>query len=152
MREALYWCSHYEKKKKSMELPKKTDLEISFLGICHKETKTLTSKDICTVMSTEALFTVAKIREQHVSTDGQDGLSCWCAQSPSRVQLFVTPWTVAHQAPLVCGIFQARILEWVAISFSRGSFPPRNQTPVSGTGRHLFTTAPPGQPPLNHKE
>ena len=30
----------------------------------------------------------------------------------------VTPWTVARQAP-VHGILQARILEWVAISFSR---------------------------------
>ena len=30
-----------------------------------------------------------------------------------------TPWTVAHQAPL--GIFQARIVEWVAIPFSRKS-------------------------------
>ena len=30
---------------------------------------------------------------------------------------FVTSWTVAHQAPLS----QARILEWVAISHSRGS-------------------------------
>ena len=29
------------------------------------------------------------------------------------------------------GIFQARILEWVAISFSRGNFPPRNRTQVS---------------------
>ena len=28
-------------------------------------------------------------------------------------------------------IFQARILEWVAISFSRGSFRPRDQTRVS---------------------
>ena len=28
----------------------------------------------------------------------------------------------------VCGILQARILEWVAISFSRGSSQPRNQT------------------------
>ena len=27
------------------------------------------------------------------------------AQSLSRVQLFVTPWTVAHQAPLSLGIF-----------------------------------------------
>ena len=35
---------------------------------------------------------------------------------------FVTPWTiVAHQAPLSMGFFQARILEWVAISSSRGS-------------------------------
>ena len=29
----------------------------------------------------------------------------------SRVRLFVTPWTVAHQAPLTMGFFQARILE-----------------------------------------
>ena len=36
-------------------------------------------------------------------------LSCF-----SPVQLFGTLWTVALQAPL-CGIFQARILEWVAM-------------------------------------
>ena len=30
-----------------------------------------------------------------------------------------TQWTVACQAPLSMGILQARILEWVAISFSR---------------------------------
>ena len=35
-----------------------------------------------------------------------------------HVQLFATPWTVAHQAPLFMGILQARILEWVAIPFS----------------------------------
>ena len=28
-----------------------------------------------------------------------------------RVQLFVTPWTVARQAPLPMGILEARILE-----------------------------------------
>ena len=32
----------------------------------------------------------------------------------SHVQLFVTLWTLARQAPLGHGIFQARILEWVA--------------------------------------
>ena len=32
-----------------------------------------------------------------------------------------TPWTVAHQAPLSMEILQARVLEWVAISFSRVS-------------------------------
>ena len=31
----------------------------------------------------------------------------------------------------VHGILQARILEWVVISFSRGSSPPRNRTRVS---------------------
>ena len=64
-------------------------------------------------------------------------------KSLSCVRLFATPWTVAYQAPpsmgfsscptlcdpmdcslsgsSVHGIFQARLLEWIAISFSRGS-------------------------------
>ena len=37
------------------------------------------------------------------------------------VQLFATPWTADCQAPGVHGILQTKILEWVAISFSRGS-------------------------------
>ena len=41
-------------------------------------------------------------------------LSCF-----SCVQFFATVWTVAHQSS-VHGILQARILEWVAISFSNG--------------------------------
>ena len=43
-------------------------------------------------------------------------------------QLFVTPWTVACQAPLSVGILQARILEWVAMPSFRGSSQPRYQT------------------------
>ena len=39
--------------------------------------------------------------------------------------------TVAHQAPLSMRILQARILEWVAYPFSRGSSWPRNRTWVS---------------------
>ena len=49
----------------------------------------------------------------------------------SRVQLFVTPWTVAPPGYSVHGVFQARILEWVAISSSRESSHPRNQTCIS---------------------
>ena len=37
------------------------------------------------------------------------------------------------------GIFQARILEWVAISFSRGSSWPRDQTQVSHIVDRCFT-------------
>ena len=40
----------------------------------------------------------------------------------SRVQLCVTPWTLAYQAPLSVASLQARILEWVAMPFSMGSF------------------------------
>ena len=59
----------------------------------------------------------------------------------SRVWLFVILWTVAHQAPLSMGILQARILEWVAVSSSRGSSWPWDQTRVFGiscTGRQVL--------------
>ena len=39
----------------------------------------------------------------------------------------------------VYGILQARILEWIAIPFSRGSFPPRDWTQVSCITGRLFT-------------
>ena len=46
------------------------------------------------------------------------------------------------------GIVQARILEWVAMPFSRGSSQPRNQTYVSCTEGRFFTAEPPGKPLL----
>ena len=56
-------------------------------------------------------------------SSGMGLLASWditfiCAQ---LYRPFVTPWTVAYQAPLTMEFFQARILEWVAISYSRGS-------------------------------
>ena len=51
-------------------------------------------------------------------------------KSLSHVRLFAIPWTVVYQASLH-GIFQARVLEWVAISFSKGSSWLRDQTQVS---------------------
>ena len=55
------------------------------------------------------------------------GLSCF-----SHVRLFVTPWTLACQVLLSMGILQARILEWVALSFFC-----REETPayLAGVGR-----------------
>ena len=40
----------------------------------------------------------------------------------------------------VHGILQARIVEWVAFPFSRGSFQPRDQTHVSNTADGFFTS------------
>ena len=40
----------------------------------------------------------------------------------------------------VCGILQTRILKWVAISNSRGSFQPRDQTQVSHIAGRFFTS------------
>ena len=50
-------------------------------------------------------------------------------KSLSRVRLFTTLWTVAHQAPLSMEFSQARILEWVAIFFSRGIFLTQGLNP-----------------------
>ena len=60
------------------------------------------------------------------------------SQSLSRARLFVSPQTVARQAP-VNGILQARIMEWVAIAFSRRSSQPRDQSSVSCITGRFFT-------------
>ena len=49
----------------------------------------------------------------------------------SSVRLFVTPMDCSPLGSSVHGVLQARILEWVAISFSRGSSQPRDRTHVS---------------------
>ena len=45
-------------------------------------------------------------------------------------------------------ISQARILEWIAISYSKGFFEPRDQTPVPCFAGRFFTESP-GQPNLS---
>ena len=54
---------------------------------------------------------------------------------------------VVHLCPTLCdpmdytihGILQARILEWVVFTFSRGSSQPRDQTQVSCIAGGFFT-------------
>ena len=56
----------------------------------------------------------------------------------SHVQLFAAPWTVACYGSSGHGILQARVLEWVAIPFSRGSSWPRDRTEVSYIAGRFF--------------
>ena len=49
------------------------------------------------------------------------------------------PMDCSLQGSSVHGIFQARVLEWIAISFSRGSSQPRDRTRVSSTAGRRFT-------------
>ena len=49
----------------------------------------------------------------------------------------------------VHGILQARKLEWVAISFFKGSSQPRGQTCVSCMGRQILYHEPLGKPVLH---
>ena len=58
---------------------------------------------------------------------------------------------IAHQA-LLSGIFQSRILEWVAISSSRGSSPSRDGPPISCTGRRTLYCWATGKAPKNSTE
>ena len=77
----------------------------------------------------------------------------------SGVRLFVTPWTIpacvhAQSCPTLCNpkdhsppgssiherVLQTRILEWVAIPFSRGSSPPSDVTQVSCIAGRFFTS------------
>ena len=56
-------------------------------------------------------------------------------------QLYLTLWDPRDYSPpcsSVHGILQARVLEWVAISSSRGSFWPRGQTWVSCIAGRFF--------------
>ena len=65
--------------------------------------------------------------------------SCVCSVTQLCPTLCAPMDCVAHQTPLsVHGIFQARMLEWVAISFSRGSSRPRGQTYISCIGRQVL--------------
>ena len=63
----------------------------------------------------------------------------------SSVCFFVTPWTVACQALLPMGIFQARILEWVVIL--QGHLPNLGTQPRSSALQaDSLSTKPPGKP------
>ena len=71
------------------------------------------------------------------------------AQSPSHVQLYVTPWTAAHQAPLSMEF--SRQEYWGRLPFpSPGDLPDPGIEPVSSEIPALaggfFTTKPPRKP------
>ena len=55
----------------------------------------------------------------------------WWSFSHSVVSNSCNPTDCSPPGSSIHRIFQARILEWVAISFSRGPFQPRDQTQVS---------------------
>ena len=66
--------------------------------------------------------------------------ACTCSQSLSCLQLFVTSWTIAHQAPLSMGF--SRKEHWRGCHFLlQGIFPTRDQNHVSCisfTGRWIL--------------
>ena len=57
--------------------------------------------------------------------------ACVCAKSLQLCLTLCDPMDCGPPGSSVHGILQARILEWVAMPFSRGSSQPRDQTCVS---------------------
>ena len=60
-----------------------------------------------------------------------------CLVTKSRLTL-CDPMDFSSPGSSIHGISQAAMLEWVAISFSRGSFPPRDRTLISCIGRWVL--------------
>ena len=106
--------------------------------------------------ATQPLFLT--LDEGYLLTTAPPDLECWIAPlgppAPMQPRLLglgrgcipgspgptlATPWTVACQTPLSMGILQPRILECVAMPFSRGSSQPRDQTQVSHIAGRFFT-------------
>ena len=82
-----------------------------------------------------SLFSTYCLNDRHFSSVKWSNAFCMCVCVPSHfshVWLCVTRWILARQASLSVGwILQARMLEWVAISSSRGCAQPRDRTCVS---------------------
>ena len=63
---------------------------------------------------------------------GGGGLVAKSCPTPGNSMDYSLPGSFVH------GIFQARILEWVAIFFSNGSSQPKDQTQVSSIAGRFF--------------
>ena len=118
------YCRKFNKDFKKMVHIKKTlknktwALSPLLFSIWHHMGKPESSRFLLSWPAWTCFFSILKVKV--------NSLSC--------VQLFATPWMVAH------GIFQARALECIVISFSRGSSWPRDQTQVSCIAGRDFTS------------
>ena len=104
------------------------------------------------VSMSAAFSTSVKLSGFRDGVDGKSVLDMSVVQLQSHVWLFCDPMDCSLLGSSIHGIFQARVLEWVAISFSRGSSWPRDRTriPFPALAGRFFTTEPSGKP-LKHE-
>ena len=113
------------------------------LGIYPKELKLDSPRDISIPIFVATLFTIINTGKQpkcplmnewinicYIYIYVKWSVVCVCPQSLSCVWLFFDPMEGCLPSSSDHGVFQARILEQVAISYSRESFWPRDQTHV----------------------
>ena len=87
-------------------------------------------------------YNAPSILEAFTLNEGED-VSDSVVSHPCDPMDCIPPGSSVH------GILQARILEWVALSFSRGSSRPRDQIQVSCTPEILYWLSHQGSPLLN---
>ena len=75
------------------------------------------------------------LQDPHRISPGHPLIVCVCAQSCATL---CDPMDYSLPGSSVHGILQARVLEWVAIPFSRGSSQPRDGTHISWVPLHLL--------------
>ena len=68
----------------------------------------------------------------------KENLSAFCKRKMKVAQLCLTLCDPMDYT--VHGVLQARILEWVTVSFFRGSSQPRDPSQVSCTAGRFFTS------------
>ena len=94
--------------------------------------------------SKEINFIVHKINKELEGRNGIGEIEVWdyekrvCVLSCLVVSNSLWPHRCSPPASSVCGILQERILEWVAISFSRGSSWPKDWTWAFCIGRLIL--------------
>ena len=71
-------------------------------------------------------------------------------KSLSHVRL-CDPMDCSLSGSSIHGIFQARVLEWIAISFSRGSSRPRTEPGSPALQADALLSEPPGKPQIIDK-
>ena len=133
------WYSHGGN---SMEISQNIKIQLLYnppillQSIYPKKMAMLIQKDSCTPLFNPSLLTIAKMCGNNLCPSMDIWIKMWfvcvCAVlSRLVVSDSLHPWTAAHQAPLFMGIFQTRILEWVATPSSRGSSQSRDRAQVS---------------------
>ena len=131
----MRWSKHLPKAPPSKTIPLGIRISTCKFG----ETQTFrpqhyTVHVTCTFSVVFSIFTVRSLAPLTL-----DHFNClkWSEVAQSCPTL-CNPMDCSPPASSVHGILQARILEWVAISFSRGSSRPRDRTQVSRiAGRHF---------------
>ena len=91
----------------------------------------------------ECLGLFVRLSRRDLDRGGVVLFTFWNFQIQSEVAQSCTtlcdPMDCSPPGSSIHGMFQARVLEWVAISFSRGSSRPGDQTPVFRITGRCFT-------------